>query len=72
VVCHAVSRLIVAGGEAGRFCDPARPHLHPEGVYIALDIDRYNFAVRVNFEDGRPVARMEQPAVTMPMPKSPT
>jgi len=44
--------------------------LHPEDVEIALDIDRYDFAVRVNFEDGRPVAQIETPAVTMP--KSPT
>jgi 2-phosphosulfolactate phosphatase len=48
-----------AGGEVGRFHDPARPYLHPEDVDIALDIDRYDFAVRVEFEDGRPVAREE-------------
>jgi 2-phosphosulfolactate phosphatase len=36
--------------------------LHPEDVDIALDIDRFDFAVRVEFEDGRPVARMERPA----------
>jgi len=65
----AIRRLILAGGEVGRFHDPARPYLHPEDVDIALDIDRYDFAVRVNFEDGRPVARIETPAVTMP--KSP-
>jgi len=62
----AIRRLILAGGEVGRFHDPARPYLHPEDVDIALDIDRYDFAVRVNFEDGRPVARVETPAVTMP------
>jgi 2-phosphosulfolactate phosphatase len=66
----AIRRLILAGGEVGRFHDPARPYLHPEDVDIALDIDRYNFAVRVDFEDGRPVARIERPSVTMP--KSPT
>ncbi len=66
----AVRRLILAGGEVVRFHDRARPYLHPEDVDIALDIDRYDFAVRVNFEDGRPVARIETPAVTMP--KSPT
>jgi 2-phosphosulfolactate phosphatase len=65
----AIRRLILAG-EVGRFHDPARPYLHPEDVDIALDIDRYDFAVRVNFEDGRPIARIEAPAV--PMPKSPT
>jgi hypothetical protein len=27
--------------------------LHPEEVEIALDIDRFDFAVRVEFEEGR-------------------
>src|SRR6516164_5939962 len=58
----AIRRLILAGGEVGRFHEPARPYLHPEDVDIALDIDRYDFAVRVNIEDGRPVARVERPA----------
>jgi 2-phosphosulfolactate phosphatase len=62
----AIRRLILAGGEVGRFHDPTRPYLHPEDVDIALDIDRYDFAVRVNFEDGRPVARIEAPAVKSP------
>ena len=63
----AIRRLILAGGEVGRFHDPARPYLHPEDVDIALDIDRYDFAVRVDFEDGRTVARMDgQPAIVMP------
>jgi len=59
---EAVRRLILAGGEVGRFHDPARPYLHPEDVGIALDIDRYDFAIRIEFENGRPVARMEKPA----------
>jgi 2-phosphosulfolactate phosphatase len=59
---NAVRRLILAGGEVGRFHDPARPFLHPEDVEIALDVDRYDFAVRVKFVDGRPVARIERQA----------
>src|ERR1700758_3024516 len=43
----AIRRLILAGGEVGRFHDPARPYLHPEDVEIALDFDRYDFAVGV-------------------------
>src|SRR6266436_5864378 len=39
-------------------------------VDIALDVDRYDFAIRVNFEDGPPFARIETPAVTIP--QSPT
>jgi len=58
---EAVRRLILAGGEVARFHDPARPHLHAEDVEIALDISRYDFAIRVRIEDGRPVGRMEQP-----------
>ena len=33
-----------------------RPYLHLEDVEIALDIDRYDFAMRVEFEKGLPVA----------------
>jgi 2-phosphosulfolactate phosphatase len=62
----AIRRLVLAGGEVARFHDPARPFLHPEDVDIALDIDRYDFAVRVNFENGRPVARIETPAAMVP------
>jgi 2-phosphosulfolactate phosphatase len=58
----AIRRLILAGGEVGRFHDPSRPYLHPEDVDIALEIDRYDFAVNVEFEIGRPVARIERPA----------
>jgi 2-phosphosulfolactate phosphatase len=66
----SIRRLILAGGEVGRFHDPARPYLRPEDVEMALDIDRYDFAVQVEFEDDRPVARLERPAVIMP--NSPT
>jgi 2-phosphosulfolactate phosphatase len=58
---RAVQGLILAGGEVSRFHDPTRPHLHPEDVEIALDIDRYDFAIRVRIEDDRPVGRMEKP-----------
>jgi hypothetical protein len=41
---------------------PSGPYLRPQDVDTALEIDRYNFAVRVDFEDGRPVALIEKPA----------
>jgi 2-phosphosulfolactate phosphatase len=56
---QAVRQLIHAGGEVARFRDPSRPHLHPCDLEIALDVGRYNTAIRV--EDGRPVARSESP-----------
>jgi 2-phosphosulfolactate phosphatase len=59
---EAIRQLVLAGDEVGRFHDPARPYLHPEDVDIALDIDRYDFAVRVEIENGRPIARMERSA----------
>ena len=58
----AVRRIILAGGEVPRFHDPSRPYLHPEDVEIALDVDRFDFAIRVEIEEGRPVARMERRA----------
>ena len=57
---EAVRRLILAGGEIARFNDPGRPHLHAQDVDIALDIDRYDFAVRVTIHDGLAVACREQ------------
>ena len=57
---QAVRELILAGAEAGRFRDSSPPHIHPEDLDIALDIGRYDFAIRVVLEEGRPVARMER------------
>jgi 2-phosphosulfolactate phosphatase len=56
----AVRQLIQAGGEVARFNDPTRPHLHPEDVEIALDIDRYDFAIRVTVEAGYAIGRVER------------
>lgn len=57
---EAVRQLIRAGGEAPRFRDPTPPHSYREDLDIALDIGRYDFAVRVVIEEGHPVARMER------------
>ena len=51
--------VILAGPQIPAFHDPTKPHLHPADLDIALDIDRYDFAVRVDLEDGRPVARKQ-------------
>jgi 2-phosphosulfolactate phosphatase len=56
----AIRHLIRAGGEIARFEDPARPHLHPQDVDIALDIDRYDFAIRVTIEHALPIGRIER------------
>jgi 2-phosphosulfolactate phosphatase len=51
--------VILAGPQIPAFHDPAKPHLHPADLDIALDIDRYDFAVLISREDGRLVARKE-------------
>ncbi len=58
---EAVRRLIRASSEATKYRAAARCHLHPEDLDIALDVDRFDFAVRVEIEEGRPVARREIP-----------
>jgi len=58
---EAVRQVILSGGEIKRFHDPTDPH-HPRDLDIALDIDRFDFAIRVRMEDARPVARVEASA----------
>ena len=53
----AARQMILAGGEVVKFNDPDRPWLVPDDVPFALDIDRYDFAIKVAIEDGYPVAR---------------
>ena len=57
---EAVRQVILAGGEAPRFRDSAGRDSHPGDLEIALDVDRYDFAVAVAIEDGRPVARIRR------------
>jgi 2-phosphosulfolactate phosphatase len=57
---EAVRQMILAGGEIKRFYDPSDPH-HPRDMDIALDIDRFDFAISVTSENDRPVGRMKPP-----------
>jgi 2-phosphosulfolactate phosphatase len=57
---QALRQVILAGGDVAGFHDTARVYLATGDVGIALDIDRYDFAVRVALEDGRPVGRIER------------
>lgn len=58
----AVRAFILAGERISDFRDPSKPHLHPGDLEIALDIGRYDFAVRIRQEHGRQVARIERQA----------
>lgn len=53
----AVKTLIMAGGATRKFFDPGQPQFHPEDATLALEIDRYDFAMKISREDGLLVAR---------------
>lgn len=54
---EAVKKLVLAGAEAQKYDDPAQPHFHPRDRELALQIDRYPFALRALQEHGRWIAR---------------
>lgn len=53
----ALQQLVRISGQVGKFYDPAQPHFHPEDCDMALDVNRYDFAIRVAHENGLLVAR---------------
>ncbi len=54
---EAVRQLVLASAEAAKFGDPQQPYFHREDLEIALEIDKYDFAIRVIKEDGFLIAR---------------
>ena len=54
---EALRKLIMSGGATQKFFDEAQPQFHPRDVGLALEVDRYPFAMRVTREDGLLVAR---------------
>lgn len=56
----AVARLIMEGGATRKFYDGNQVQYHPEDVDLALDINRYNFAMKVTREQGMLVARKHE------------
>jgi 2-phosphosulfolactate phosphatase len=54
---EAVRQLVLVGQEAQKYSDPAQPQYHAQDRAMALQIDRYPFALRVSREDGLLVAR---------------
>ncbi len=57
---EAVRKLVLAGGETTKFHDPAQPHFHPQDLDIALEIDKYDFAIRILKEGEFLVARRQR------------
>jgi len=53
----ALQTLLGTSGEVAKFYDPAQPHFHPEDCQWALDVNHFDFAIRVTQEDGLLIAR---------------
>lgn len=64
---EAVTQLVLVGQEAQKYSDPTQPQYHPQDRALALQIDRYPFALRVTRTDGLLVAQKD--AIT-PKPNS--
>jgi hypothetical protein len=50
----------MSGGATQKFFDSEQPQFHPEDVTLALEADRYPFAMSITREDGLLVARKHQ------------
>ena len=56
----AVRSLVMKGGQTQKFFDHSQPQYHPEDVELALQVNRFPFAMRVSREKGLLVARRHQ------------
>jgi len=54
---EALRKLVLASSEAAKFGDPNQPHFRREDLEIAIDMNKYDFAIRVVKENGFLVAR---------------
>ncbi|PKB71711.1 MAG: hypothetical protein BZY87_03995, partial [SAR202 cluster bacterium Io17-Chloro-G6] len=54
---EAVRSVVMDGGETQKFFDPSQTQYHPEDVELALRLNRFPFAMKINWEDGLLVAR---------------
>lgn len=54
---EAVRSVVMDGGETQKFFDPAQSQYHPKDVELALELNRYPFAMKISREDGLLVAR---------------
>ena len=54
---ESVRSLIMTGGATQKFFDDSQPQYHPKDVELALDINKYPFAIKTSREDDLLVAR---------------
>ena len=55
----AVRKLVMQGGQTQKFFDESQPQYHPQDVELALQLNRFPFAMRISREDGLLVARKQ-------------
>ena len=55
----SVRNLVLSGHESQKYDDPSQPHFRPEDKDLALRINAFTFAIKVNRESGLLVARRE-------------
>ncbi len=53
----AVRSLVMSGGAVPQFLDDSQPQYHPEDPVLALQLNKYSFAMKVTREEGLLVAR---------------
>ncbi len=53
----ALQSLIMQGGATQKFFDDSQPQYHPKDVELALQFNKYPFAMKITREDGLVVAR---------------
>ena len=56
----AVRSLVMQGGQTQKFFDQNQPQYHPNDVELALQLNRFPFAMRISREDGLLVARKHE------------
>ena len=54
---EAVRTVVMHGGQTQKFFDPTQIQYHPEDVELALQLNRFPFAMKIKREDGLLVAR---------------
>ena len=54
-----VRNLVMAGGQTQKFYDDSQPQYHPQDVELALQLNRFPFAMKISREDGLLVARKQ-------------
>ena len=57
----AVRSLVMEGGQTQKFFDGAQSQYHPQDVHLALQLNRFPFAMRITKKDGLLVARKVDP-----------